>query len=408
VAKRRQADASDLVKTLRGDLDWITMKALEKDRTRRYGSPAEFAADVRRYLDYEPVSAGPPSAGYRVRKFIRRHRLPVSAAAVVTLALLGGIVGTTFQWVRARRAEADAVAQRTRAEARFDDVRKLAGAFMFDVDETLQTAGPTKARQKLVSTSIEYLDRLAAEAADDPKLLADLCRGYMRVGRVQYYPGIANLGDRHGAMRSFQRALEIAKRREKLDPASIDVRGDLAALWDCMAEAQYGVEDLATSLNSLETARGMYERLAAEYPDAQSWSRNLALTLSKLGDTHRQMRQYDRALEYLEQGQMLRSQSLARHPDSALVRRDLATGYAAIGQVHRDRGFNDKGAGAVREVCCGVSRAAGVGAGQPDLPARRLAHARPDHQRPPSARSHGGGGGGGERVCRDPPARRRG
>ena len=104
-AKLRRVDLPTLQRQLRGDLDWITIKALEKDRTRRYGSPQEFAADIGRYLGDEPVLASPPSASYRVRKFVRRHRLEVMAAGITILALLAGVVAATIGLVQARRAE---------------------------------------------------------------------------------------------------------------------------------------------------------------------------------------------------------------------------------------------------------------------------------------------------------------
>ena len=88
-ARRRRTDTATLARQLRGDLDWITMRALEKDRTRRYGSPSEFAADIRRHLEHEPVLAGPPSAAYRMGKFVRRHRIGVTFAAAAVVLLVG-------------------------------------------------------------------------------------------------------------------------------------------------------------------------------------------------------------------------------------------------------------------------------------------------------------------------------
>ena len=88
-AKSRRADLSSLQRQLRGDLDWITMRALEKDRTRRYGSPSELAADIGRYLSHEPVLASPPSTAYRARKFVRRHRFGVLAGAAGVVVLIG-------------------------------------------------------------------------------------------------------------------------------------------------------------------------------------------------------------------------------------------------------------------------------------------------------------------------------
>jgi non-specific serine/threonine protein kinase/serine/threonine-protein kinase len=114
-ARKRRIDSSTMLRQLRGDLDSITMKAMEKDRSRRYGSPMDLAADLGRYLSDEPVQARAPSAAYRARKFVRRHRLGVTAAAVVGAALLAGIVGTTTGLVRAQRAEMVARTEQERA-----------------------------------------------------------------------------------------------------------------------------------------------------------------------------------------------------------------------------------------------------------------------------------------------------
>ncbi|MFO0953208.1 MAG: serine/threonine-protein kinase [Isosphaeraceae bacterium] len=108
----RGTEPRRLTALLRGELDWIVMKALEKDRSRRYDMATGLAADVRRYLAGEPVQAHPPSTGYRLRKFVRRHRGPVLAASMVALALVAGIAGTTYGLVRAeeRRREAERAA----------------------------------------------------------------------------------------------------------------------------------------------------------------------------------------------------------------------------------------------------------------------------------------------------------
>jgi WD40 repeat protein/serine/threonine protein kinase len=113
LAANRGTEPAKLTTLVRGELDWIVMKALEKDRNRRYETANGFAADVQRYLADEPVNAGPPSARYRLKKFLRRHRGPVLAAALVFLVLLGGIVGTT-----AGLLEAEAAQQNERAERR--------------------------------------------------------------------------------------------------------------------------------------------------------------------------------------------------------------------------------------------------------------------------------------------------
>ncbi|MHC4347832.1 MAG: tetratricopeptide repeat protein, partial [Planctomycetota bacterium] len=108
-AQRRRADPRTLLRELRGDLDWITMKALEKDRTRRYATASELATDLQRHLKHVPVTASPPSAAYRAQKFVRRHKVGVAAATLVALALVTGAAGTTWQAVRATNAEEQAL-----------------------------------------------------------------------------------------------------------------------------------------------------------------------------------------------------------------------------------------------------------------------------------------------------------
>ncbi len=109
-ARNRNTDARTLRRSLRGDLDWIVMKCLEKDRDRRYAAAAELADDIERHLRREPVSAGPPSTTYRVARFVRRHRITVVGSAVVLAVLFAGVVSTAVFAVRESRQRATAQA----------------------------------------------------------------------------------------------------------------------------------------------------------------------------------------------------------------------------------------------------------------------------------------------------------
>src|SRR5439155_7158168 len=114
VAVVRHTEPKKLVALIRGELDWIVLKCLEKDRGRRYETANGLAQDLERYLADEPVEASPPSAGYRVRKFVRRNSGPVLAASVIVLLLVGGVVGTTIGLIR---AESQRVQAKLAAEA---------------------------------------------------------------------------------------------------------------------------------------------------------------------------------------------------------------------------------------------------------------------------------------------------
>jgi serine/threonine protein kinase len=109
IAAKRKLEPRRLTRLVHGDLDWIAMRCLEKDRSRRYESASGLAADIERYLNSEPVVAGPPSAGYRLRKFLRRNKGPVSAAAAIVLMLVMGAAISAWQAVRATKAEAEAL-----------------------------------------------------------------------------------------------------------------------------------------------------------------------------------------------------------------------------------------------------------------------------------------------------------
>jgi serine/threonine protein kinase/predicted Zn-dependent protease len=139
VSARRKTEPARLSALVRGDLDWVVMKALEKDRTRRYESASALARDVRRFLSEEPVEARPPSSWYRFRKLARRNRVALVTAALVASALVLGAAAAAWQAVRATRAEARALAERDdkeRARAEADAARKKAEDFA----ERLRTA----------------------------------------------------------------------------------------------------------------------------------------------------------------------------------------------------------------------------------------------------------------------------
>jgi WD40 repeat protein/serine/threonine protein kinase len=116
LAAKRGTEPKRLAALVRGELDWIVLKALEKDRNRRYETANSLAHDLQRYLNDEPVQAGPPGAGYRLRKFVQRHRGPVLAAAVVVLTLVAGVVGTTSGMMEAWR-QSDLTEQARKNEA---------------------------------------------------------------------------------------------------------------------------------------------------------------------------------------------------------------------------------------------------------------------------------------------------
>jgi len=175
VAARRRTDAAALGRALRGELDWVVMKCLEKDRARRYETADGLARDVGRYLRDEPVEASPPGAGYRLRKFVRRNRRQVVAAGLVLTALLAGIAGTTWGMVRAsQRAEGERRA-REETQKRLSQVENateiLASVFQ-DLDPIAAEREGVSLLDLLARRLSQAARQVEGEAVGDPLVVA--------------------------------------------------------------------------------------------------------------------------------------------------------------------------------------------------------------------------------------------
>jgi serine/threonine protein kinase/tetratricopeptide (TPR) repeat protein len=221
-AKNRSSDPRSLLRILEGDLDAITMKAMEKERGRRYGTPSELAADIGRHLRHEPVLARPPSQVYRIRKYVQRHRVGVAVASGLMILLMAFAATMAIQAGRLARARHEAEVQRSRAQRGFDDVRKLATSFVFEFHDAIaDLAGATAARQLVVSKGLEYLDRLAADAEHDRSLQSELADAYERMSDIQGNPFASNVGDVQASLESTRKATAIREALAKnLDPQS--------------------------------------------------------------------------------------------------------------------------------------------------------------------------------------------
>ena len=200
-ASRRGTTVARLKRELAGDLDYIVLKALEKEPLRRYASVDQLVRDIQRNLESLPVLArGRTITAYILSRLVRRHRAAVVTGAVVLSSLLAGLAGTAWQ---ARVAGLE----RDRAQRRFADVRALAHAVVFDIHDAIASLpGATQAREILVGHALRYLDNLSREAGDDPSLQHEMGVAYGKIGDVQGRPEFSNLGRTADARRSYQRS----------------------------------------------------------------------------------------------------------------------------------------------------------------------------------------------------------
>jgi eukaryotic-like serine/threonine-protein kinase len=353
------ARARTAARQLKGDLDWITLKALEKDRTRRYDTPSALALDLRRHLDDQPVQARAPSRVYSVRKFVRRHRVGVSAAAVVAVALVAGALLATLGFIRARRAEQEARAEAAKAVA----INEF-------LQQTLGSAHPVLGQGR-DTTVLEALGSAVEKAEkafhDQPRVHAALLN---TVGRT--YLGLGRYDEAHAAL---ERALQMRRRllgathpevaesltstasvlydlgrfaeseplaREALEVNRRLYRGDHLAVAEALNDLAMNLErtkaDYQGSRLLLEDALAIRTRLLGER------HADIAQSLNNLAMCHYHLKDYERAEPLFRRAIALNEELLGPvHPE-------LSTFWSNLALLLRDTGRHDEAEAQFRKV----------------------------------------------------------
>lgn len=265
LSRKRSTEPDRLERGLKGDLDNILLKAMRKEPQRRYSSVEQFSEDLHRHLANLPVSAHEDSLRYRADKFIRRNIVPVTAGAIAVLSLVAALIVTTIEFRQARN-------ERALAESRFEDVRKLAHTFIFDVHDAIQNlAGSTPARSLIVKTGTEYLDRLAtapmSNSALKDSLEQELAEGYVKIGDVEGNPFVSNLGDITKALENYRKALALATALLQRRPKDIDALRELGRVHEKLGSTLPFVGKGPEALNEANEAVRLYQQVLAARPD---------------------------------------------------------------------------------------------------------------------------------------------
>ncbi|MBY0460309.1 MAG: serine/threonine-protein kinase, partial [Gemmataceae bacterium] len=319
LAAVRGGDPGRLSALLKGELDWVVMKALEKDRTRRYETAAGLAQDVQRFLSGEPVQAVPPTAGYRLRKFVRRNRPQVLAAGLVLLALVAGVVGTTLGLIEARRQEGFARDEATKKEqARAEEARQRGIAEENERAARRAAAAESKAQQEANEK------RLAAERNLAYARKSNVVLGIVFEGlnpRVGYLYG----ADLRNALRNNLKAAV-----KELDAAAIDDPLEVAALQHILGTSLQGLGDFDPAVAVLTRAKdARLAHLGPDHPDALRSMNQLALAYRDAG-------QFASALPLHEEVVTRSTNRRGRdHPDTLAALDGLATTLTLAGQPER-------------------------------------------------------------------------
>jgi serine/threonine protein kinase/tetratricopeptide (TPR) repeat protein len=391
IAKRRRTEPMALTRSLRGDLDWIVMKCLEKDRARRYGTASALAGDISAYLTHEPVSATPPSSRYKLRKFIQRRRgVVLAAAAIAATLIIATFISITFA-VRASRAlaagelqsrRADNNAKETEQIARYQsdlisgiDVRgmgrglkelfrqqvqsKLAGQYVGEwpdrrqrspqevvseleaYDRTVADVQPADvARRVLAQYFLDNgIDALKKKFAAQPRVQAELLHTF----GMMYFA----LGLNDKAEPTLRRALELREADKDSDKVrTADTMAELAGVLSSTGRRSEAGELHRRTLLIYTT------QLGKQHFKTITAMNNIGVTLAGLG-------KYDAAEQMLRDGV-----TLARHlPNDQ--QQLLATTLSHLGAVHQAKGEIEKAEPLLREAL--TLRRALLGSEHPDV-----------------------------------------
>ncbi len=309
VGQRRRVDPKRLARSLRGDLDWIVLRAIEKDRSRRYPTAYALASDVERYLRHEPVEAGPPSRAYHVSKFVRRHRAPmigvgVAAAAVVLLA-----VGGVWFGLREREARQRADAALVKSEA----MAVFAQSIFAGVDPAEARGQDTTLLRSILAGAG---DRVGAELGDQPGAAAEM---HNMIGK-----SYLSIGSFDEAEASFREAARVAE-------------DGLGATAQMTLISRSNVVSVLIETNRFGEAVGESERILTirrqEYGDEDEHTLS---SLGSLGYLYQQLGRSDDAVSVLEPLLEARTRVLgADHENTLLTTNNLAAALNRVGDRER-------------------------------------------------------------------------
>lgn len=324
IAANRQIEPKKLSTLVRGELDWIVMKALEKDRARRYETATGFASDIQRYLDDEPVVACPPSAGYRFRKFARRNKAFLSMLAIVVTALILGMIGTTWQAIRATNAEElarERLAAEQQARGEADQARQAEAEQRLLAEGNLKLANAEQERaEDNFDLALEALDAVYLDAIGRDKLLGEpIARPQGVEASFATPPPLTDL-----ERDLLERGLDFYDQFAQQNTASRHAFVQTAQAYYRVGLLQGALGETGTAAEAYRGAIERFEKLAREEPENVEHFRRLAEAYRGLGSV---IPDWPSAKEALEAGRDACSRAIAISPNDPSL-------FAERGAIH--------------------------------------------------------------------------
>jgi eukaryotic-like serine/threonine-protein kinase len=355
-AALRQIEPKKLGKTVKGELDWIVMKALSKERDRRYETANGFARDIERFLNHEPVAAGPPSAAYRLRKFVRRNRGQVIAASLVLFAMLAGVAGTTVGLFHAEHERQRAVANERRAmeaadaerqakereaeeRAQAEKARDRTGQALDAMTsaitgDSLTTQHEISADQKrFLNEVLTYYREFAGETAGGETARARTAAAAFRVGLIEY-----RLGRQEQAVAAFRMARDGYSALRTKFPASAEYRRQLAGSFNNLGILLAELGKRTEAETQFRHGLAIQEKLAADFDGVAAYRKDVALSHNNLGFLLAGLGKATDAEQQYRRAVAIQQKLVNDAPTAPAYRSDLARSHNNLGNVLADLG----------------------------------------------------------------------
>jgi eukaryotic-like serine/threonine-protein kinase len=353
IAARRKMEPTRLTKFVRGELDWIVMKSLEKDRTRRYETANAFARDIQRFLQCDPVEACPASASYKLKKFARKHRAALATAGAFALLLVIATVISTYLALRANRELKRAEDREALAILGF---KRFRDAVVESPDlKRNPSLGPL--RKILLKEPLSFFktlrDQLLADGATRPESVAALASATFELARLT-----EEIGNKHDALQSYEESLTMRKQLARENPSSNEFQSDLAESHDNVGVLLGELGQPANALTSHQQARVIRDRLVRENPSVTEFQRNLAGSHNNIGALHYMAGRLTDALTSYESARAIQERLVRENPSVTQFQGHLAKSHYNISVLHREAGRPEEALAAHQQASAVLERLA--------------------------------------------------
>jgi serine/threonine protein kinase len=344
IATARQTEPAKLTRLVRGELDWIVMKALEKDRGRRYQTANGLARDLEHYLADEPVEACPPSAGYRLRKFARKHKKALITAAAFLVLLVAGIAGLALGLVEVQRAKdrtdvalGKESKARQRAKQALDKMSKARQRAQQALDEMSTEVIQNwlskqpklePAQKEFLKKALAWYEELTRETGDSLEAREAAAKAYYHIASIHY-----TLGQAPDAERAYRKAITAYADLAAADPKAGQYRRGLAQAHHYLGHVQERIGQLQNAEASYREALAAHKALAAQFPDVPANRRDVATTAESLANLLEPQRRTREAEEAYQDALAIYKKLATDYPTQAVAREDLARCHSNLGAL---------------------------------------------------------------------------